>query len=152
MRRDKANSISFRFCLISDFLLLFSVFCFLYFQYFVLYLHLLRALFLSRYLASSAPLEGVSQAVVGGGMGVNVRHRVIGTFRGEYIFFAFHGNGKFEMTRLRVPGNGSSPPPLCPLTTPVCPLTPRCRGVFNYPVWLLICGFNAQVAQIGERV
>lgn len=34
MRRDKANSISFRFCLISDFLLLFSVFCFQYFQYF----------------------------------------------------------------------------------------------------------------------
>lgn len=88
MRRDKANSISFRFCLISDFLLLFSVFSFLYFQYFILYLHLPRSL--SRYLASSASLEGVSQAVAGGrrdGDGVNVRHRVIGTFRGEYFFF-----------------------------------------------------------------
>lgn len=151
MRRDKANSISFRFCLISDFLLLFSVFCFLYFQYFVLYLHLPRSLSLSRYLASSAPLEGVSQAVAGGGMGVNVRHRVIGTFRGEYIFFCFPRQRKIRNDTFASAWQWQQSP-LCPLTTPVCPLTPLCRGVFNYPVWLLICGFNAQVAQIGERV
>lgn len=150
MRRDKANSISFRFCLISDFLLLFSVFCFLYFQYFVLYLHLRALSFvsLSRFLCL-------------------IRGRVAGCGRGEgwgkcatpcyrhvswriYFFLLSTAteNSKWHVCECLA----MAAVPLCPLTTPVCPLTPLCRGVFNYPVWLLICGFNAQVAQIGERV
>lgn len=151
MRRDKANSISFRFCLISDFLLLFSVFCFQYFvfRFVFTFAALSLSVSLSRFLCLTwGRVAGCGRE---GGVGVNVRHRVIGTFRGEYIFFLLSTateNSKWHVCECLA----MAAVPLCPLTAPLCPLTPLCRGVFNYPVWLLICGFNAQVAQIGERV
>jgi len=70
------------------------------------------------------------------GGGGSVRHRVIGTFSVVVLIFSVFffilpcGCGKFKMTRF----SGHC-----------------CCSFFNYPVRLLICGFNAQVPQIGKK-